>query len=61
VTQLPAGVIAVNGWANRLVLVASAAWVIAVGWQGNKRRTRAALRRSSDRQVTDHSSVRTLA
>jgi hypothetical membrane protein len=61
VTRLPPGVIAVNGWANRLVLVASAAWVIAVGWQANKRRTRAALRRSSDRQVTHHSSARTPA
>jgi hypothetical protein len=30
ITQLPAGVIAVNGWANRLFVVTSCLWVITV-------------------------------
>jgi hypothetical protein len=38
VTQLPAGVTAVVGWANRLLVVVYCAWVIAVSWQAIARR-----------------------
>jgi hypothetical membrane protein len=36
ITELPNGVIAVVGWANRLLVVAYAAWVAVVGYQALK-------------------------
>jgi hypothetical protein len=35
-TTLPAGVIAVVGWANRLLVLVYCAWVMTVAWQGIK-------------------------
>ncbi len=36
IKTLPPGVIAVNGWANRFLLVTSSAWMITVAWQALK-------------------------
>ena len=39
-TVLPAGTIAVNGWFNRLIIVAGAAWIVTVAWLGIAIRSR---------------------
>ena len=38
IATLPPGVIAVVGWANRLLVLAYCAWVITVAWQAIKLR-----------------------
>ena len=36
ITTVPPGVIAVVGWANRLLVLAYCAWVMTVAWQATK-------------------------
>lgn len=39
-TVLPAGTIAINGWFNRLIIVAGAAWIATIAWRGTAIRGR---------------------
>jgi hypothetical protein len=35
-TALPAGVLGLDGWANRLNVLATSAWVFVVGWRATR-------------------------